>query len=499
MKKLSFHRFIRTHWYSLLLSGILLIAIALRFANYNERWGLAYDQARDVLVAREALRVGELPLIGPFASAGQFVYGPQWYWILMIFVLFNPSFLLTPWILLSILYVLVVYVMVLIGTEIKGKKFGLLLGLLTAVSTAQIAQSVNLSSPSMVGVVSVFCFFVFIKYIKNDKPIIAGLLGFLIGSAINVHFQAVNLILLGLVALLFTKRHKIKAMLFLAVGLLIPFIPLLIFDLQTNHFESKNILDYFLYGQHKTAIPKRWLTYAFSFWPLSWSRIIGGYYLFGYFLIGITGIAVVDSIRKKDRDRIIFACAVFFLFAVILLRYYKGPLYDSYLVSLHTVVIILTGWVLFRIIQISRTLGIVALLIVIAGSIIINMKDIYYSKNNMAAMALGMKAFLYKSYPQEKTFSLYDYEYVSSTYSLPLVLFLDADGRIGKGGYKIGFGSSSRLVIQDHEEIPGNTFGFRLRDLNASSSAELMKNGWAPVNPSDIFHSTVKWYEDKQL
>ena len=65
--------FLRTHKFKVAVIAILLISIFLRFYNFENRWGLAYDQARDVLVAREGLNSFGLPLIGPFASAGQLV------------------------------------------------------------------------------------------------------------------------------------------------------------------------------------------------------------------------------------------------------------------------------------------------------------------------------------------------------------------------------------------------------------------------------------------
>src|SRR3990170_3035674 len=128
------------NWFVIGIFLLVFFAAFLRFVNFENRWGLAYDQARDVLVAREAIQEQKLPLIGPFASAGQFVYGPQWYWILMLLIGIYPFWLLTPWVLQALLYVGVVLLMILIGHEVQGKRFGLLLGLLTAVSTAQIAQ-----------------------------------------------------------------------------------------------------------------------------------------------------------------------------------------------------------------------------------------------------------------------------------------------------------------------------------------------------------------------
>src|SRR5690348_1605926 len=88
---------------------ILLIAVFFRFYNFDHRYGLAYDQAHDALVARSALEQHKLPLLGPFSSAGPFVTGPEWYWFIALGTIIFPFSILTPWVVLAGLYTLFVY------------------------------------------------------------------------------------------------------------------------------------------------------------------------------------------------------------------------------------------------------------------------------------------------------------------------------------------------------------------------------------------------------
>ncbi|MDP3940890.1 MAG: glycosyltransferase family 39 protein [bacterium] len=488
--------FFRKHWYEISLFAILLLSVALRFYDFSNRFGLAYDQARDVIVAREALRAFTIPMIGPFASAGPFVYGPQWYWLLMLFVAVSPGALITPWIVQDLLYVLSVFVMVLIGKEISGKTFGLLLGLLFSVSVGQVAQSVNLSSPSMVGIVAVYCVYVAVLFLKKENPIFAGLLGFLIGNAINIHFQAIGLIFLGISSLLIIRKNRFRSVGYFLIGFLIPFIPLFLFDINNNFFESKNILEYYLHGQYVTALPKRWLTYAFVFWPDAWARIVGGYLYFSYPLIVFLGIITIYHLWKRSISRVIVSLLLFFAVEIVLLRYYTGPLYHSYLSTLHPVIVLFSGWALYQLIKMRKRIGMLVTLILICGSLLLNINEIRNSSNNTARQAEAKRKLLLAVYPERK-FAVYDYGYNSTANSLPLVLYLQVNGEISDDGYKIGFGSTTGVKKQIHNEISGNLSGFRLRDLNSSSSAELSKEGWAFVNPSIVYHSTVRWYEDK--
>ena len=136
---------------NVLLYLILGIAAILRFYNYPNRWGLAYDQARDVLVSTYALHNSLIPAIGPFSSAGQFVYGPQWFWIISLMSAVFPNAIITPWIIQSLLYVFTVYVMFLIGKEIIDEKFGLITAFFTAISISSgLAQSLsNISNTAL--------------------------------------------------------------------------------------------------------------------------------------------------------------------------------------------------------------------------------------------------------------------------------------------------------------------------------------------------------------
>lgn len=51
---------------------IVLLSFFLRFYRYSDRWGLAYDQIHDVMIARHAIESIQIPLLGPFSSAGPF-------------------------------------------------------------------------------------------------------------------------------------------------------------------------------------------------------------------------------------------------------------------------------------------------------------------------------------------------------------------------------------------------------------------------------------------
>lgn len=489
--------FLYKHWFGISISIIMLLALFLRFYNYDNRWGIAYDQARDILVAKEALRSHKIPLIGPFSSAGQFVYGPQWFWALMGMIQVYPSSLLTPWIVHTVLNAAMVLLMIAIGKEMIGNFFAIIAGLLIALSPSQVSFATNLISPSMVNIVSIISVYFFIRYIKYGKNLDMFLMSFSVATAVNIHFQAIGLFVLFLLALVFGKRNR-RALAFGIAGTIIPFIPLIIFDTLNNHFESRNILDYYLHGQYKIYIPNRWLTYAGIFWPSLWGRLVSGNWIFGYFALFLLVVLSLEAFIAKQVKKPPLAIGLSFLFIFFMLRYYRGERFDNYYIFTEPFIILLTAWTIYRVFQINRIMGTIVAVLFFTSSMVANYALITSSTNDLGPRASRWKDLIIKTYPG-KSFAMYDYGYGSPGFSLPLVLFLEKEGKIANNGYKIGFGSKPKVKVQDHKEVPGNFWGFAIRDLNGSSSAQLTEDGWSFINPSAIYHATEEWYFDKEL
>ena len=129
--------------YFLALVVITLVSFFLRFVDSQRRWGIAYDQARDVIVTHEALQKGVLPLTGPFSASGQFVFSPLWYWFHIFVTAFNPSSPMFLWISQAFISSLMPIVMYFVGKSIKDKNLGIILAIITAISTSQIDQATN--------------------------------------------------------------------------------------------------------------------------------------------------------------------------------------------------------------------------------------------------------------------------------------------------------------------------------------------------------------------
>lgn len=491
-------RFFKAHKFGVYIFLILLLAFILRLYNYENRWGLAYDQARDVLVAREALRSFNLPLIGPFASAGQFVYGPQWFWILIGLVGVYPYSVITPWVIQTLLYVAVVGLMIIIGKNIYSKGFGLILGILTAISTAQLAQSTNLTSPSMVGIFSITSIYFFARYIKTGFIKNAFWMAIMIATSVNIHFQSIGLLVLVPISFLLDKSKSFKKLFYLLGGIIIPFIPLIFFDITNNFFESRNWIEYIRHGQYTIYIPNRWLTYAGVYWPNSWAKIIGAEVFLGYIIPALLAIFMVIAVVRHKLSRTMFGLVLSFCSIFLMLRYYRGERIDSNLTFLHPFVLILTGWVLMKILKLNRVVGLILFLVVLVFTLRADLSQIK-SGENFTAIQVGIwKEILLDKFPNKK-FSVYDYQYKHVNKSLPLVLFLESQKRIDDKGLRIGLYIATSETDFSYPVIIGGRGGYQILNLEKTSSADLSMEEWAHVNPSQIYKSTVQWYKKDKL
>lgn len=487
---------IQLNWFKISTILILLLATFLRFCNYENRWGLAYDQAHDAVVARYSLEGHKIPLLGPFSSAGPFQTGGEWYWFIMAATAVYPNSVMTPWVILTLLSVVFVLLMIILGKEMISKKFGIIIGLLSAVSTAQITQSTNLTNQTPLALTSLLVVWMMIRFVKTKKNRYLFLLGLFVSLAASIHLQGVSLIALPVLALLLTKMVTPEALLCLTVGLILPWLPSLWADCQNNFSNIKNMIYYFLYDQYRISLDvlgRRWLTYAGVFWPKTWSFIIGGFPPAGYLIIiGLAGISAFNFVKKNIAREWLIIIMSFFS-SVIILRYTRTPLFASYLVFLHPFVIMLTGWLIFNLIERSALVGLLIFLGITLGSMSQNIPEIKNAGNSTAMRAEYWRDLLIEKYPGKK-FTIYDYNYRSSGYSLPMVLFLYEKGKLDDGGYKIGFGAFKDASLSAHPVIEGNKMGFDLWDLNSSSSAQLLKAGWSFVNPSEIYRATEEWY-----
>lgn len=492
---------IQAEWSNLSIFFIILIACFFRFYNYYNRWGLAYDQAQFSVVARYALETFQIPLLGPFSSGGPFQTGGEWYWIVMLGTVFYPNNILSPWIFVTLLTILAVFVMFLVGRVYKNKLFGLFLGLLTAVSPAQIHQSTNLTNQTPIVFFSSLSLLFVLLFVKRKKNIFIFLAALSVGFGSAVHIQAVALIPFILLAPFLFRRNLFQSLVLIFLGLGIPWLPVLVADSYNNFYNTRQMIYYFTGDQAKVpyeVLGRRWLTFILDFIPNSWGQIIGGYKLIGAGVIIGLGIVVVERFlsRKIRKEAVLILLSLSIMF--IILRYIRTPLFESFFVFIHPFIIFMSGWLFFKIYKKVKIVGSILLILILLTSIFNFWEPINKARNNTFKQAEELKNMLYRRY-ENQAFSIYDYGANNSSISMPLVLSLYMDRRVGDEGRKIGLYRSTKdsWTTVEGELIYGEGGSLQIYDLSASASPELVDLGWNNYNPKTVFNETQYWFKNK--
>ncbi len=263
------------------------------------------------------------------------------------------------------------------------------------------------------------------------------------------------------------------------------------------------MLQYYLHDQYKisfNALGRRWFTYIGVFWPTSWANTIGAQKVIGYVLyLGSICVFIFSIITKKITKEWI-VLFITFLGMMIMLRYIRTPLFDSYLMFVSPFILLFTAYFIYFIFTKQKIIGTIFLLIIIIFTLQKDVINISNASNEMVKKVTSWTNILHKTYPNKK-FALYDYKYRTSTFSLPLIMYLQKEGLLDDNGYKIGFGDPTKkedpIFDQRFSAISKERVDFTLSNLNSSNAAQLKEYGWSPINPSYIYNSTEKWYLNK--
>ena len=476
---------LKSHRYLMTVILILLVAAIFRFYHFPNRCGLAYDQARDVLVAREALRQGKLPLTGPFTSTANVVYGPQWFWLLALFAAPKLDSVFLPWLMVGLLYVAIVFLMIKVGDMLGGRELGLLAGALTAFSPLQVWQSLNLTTPNFTALLSVLAILVMLKYLKTEKSFWAFLLGTIIALAINIHLQAIGLLFLIPTALILGRKNRLAALAFLAVGFLLQFIPLLIFELRNDFYDLQGVVSYLTFGQYRLEGQTPWWVYLSSAWPKLWWQTTGGNLWLAYLQMAGIGFLLARQLLTKKLPKMILALVISFLLIFISLRFYRGAKFESYYAFTQPFILILAAWLVWRIYLWQKAVAMLFLLALLFGSWQLNL-PFYQVEKNSYSLLKSWQETLVERFPGRK-FSLYDYEFLSQDKTVSLSLVLAASGLIDDGGVKIG-------ISRSPESISKETFYNQSYSLTDISQIKKESDKWAFLNPSEVWKATEEWY-----
>jgi Dolichyl-phosphate-mannose-protein mannosyltransferase len=245
------------------LLAILVVAALLRFVDLPTRGMWDADQGHDLLVLRELVRDGRVPLLGPPTSIGDFHHGALYYWLLApaAFVSGADPLVVVAWIAAG--GVAAVAVVWWLGRSIGGPVAGLVAAGLMAVSASAIEESTFVWNPNLIALTSAIALAAAWRaWATRDARwwVLAAL-----GQTLTQHLHVLGWVMLVPIAALLVadarrrapgdRRPVILAAVAWVALATASYLPLLASELQTGFAETAALVDYLTGGGGDGAAP----------------------------------------------------------------------------------------------------------------------------------------------------------------------------------------------------------------------------------------------------
>jgi hypothetical protein len=318
-----------------------------------------------------------------------------------------------------------------------------------------------------------------------------------------MHYEAINL-LIFLPAVLFIPKLPLKAKVvsfgLVLLGIFVPSIPILYWDAHQGFANTRNILDYLLIGQYRIYVPNNWRLFLFNYFPTYWGKVVGMFFWLGLILFISSGLVfIIASLRKKVTGHLL-ALGIIFLILLFINKSYKGERTDDYMLYLSPFILIFTAFLIDQLFGFKNVLikfiGAALLTLIVLISLwnignTLSYRNTFPAEENIANTLIN-------KYPNEK-FSLYDYRYQNTGYSMPLSLLLRNKNKLDVKGIKIGINCYGK-------NCPGRAFTIlkkpvQIVNINSIAPAKLNERLglWLNVNAASVYEGQVGWLDKYQL
>lgn len=363
---------------SLLLVGILLLALFLRVYHIEGYMTFLGDEGRDVRIVRDLITKGNLVFIGPQTSIGNMYLGPLYYYLIapsLALSFLNP---VGPAIMNALIGVATVFFVWFFGKKWFSSTAGLVSSFLYAISPVAIIYSRSSWNPNPMPLFALLTLWAIYQVWQNKKYSWLMHTGLFFACALQMHYLGLLLIptigifwLLTLVPLVKQKDQKQKAtfLKYSLFGLLIFFVlmsPLLLFDLKHSGQNFNAFKAFFTDRQTTVNLnPAR----SDRFIPVIFTTVIDLITARQEFFTGLISIIVlILSICTyffsgyKKNLQVIF---VWLVFGFLGLGVYKQHVYIHYMGFIYPAVYLLLGTILAFLFQKNKITALIASLMLI--------------------------------------------------------------------------------------------------------------------------------------
>lgn len=341
----------------ILLLGVLLLAVFLRFYKLSEYMTFLGDEGRDAIVIKNMLVSRHFPLIGPPTSVGNIYLGPLYYYMMaipMAIFYLNPVAAAGMNAFLGVATVGFIYYL---GRIWFNRSAGLIAAYLYTISPVTITYSRSSWNPNPVPLFALAALFSLYKLHKTGNFLWFILTGFTIGAALHMHYLAAILIpvvgLMWLYEVIFKKIENLKIYNLLSGTLLgiLSFIftmsSLIWFDLRHNFLNYRAVKELFGGG----SVVKSDIVANIEKLPVLYSSNLIGRYIASenFYLVIFLSLLIIAALiyRFSYRSWPKFVLMVWLVVGLLGLTFYQQSVYDHYLGFLNPVPFLILGSIVF--------------------------------------------------------------------------------------------------------------------------------------------------------
>ncbi len=249
MKK-SLRIFLKKYQIELVFFLLLVIAVVVRFYNYESRIVFDSEQARSLIVSGNYVK-DKFSLLGQeyfrSTSSGHKLFSGAIfsYLLLPIQLLANyDAYKITQF--FTLLNLFSGIILFIVASKLWGKKVGLMSGTLFLFSDMMIKHSLFIWILNWVPLLGVLAIYALHYFNKNKKIASVLSLGLILGMGINFHYPI--LFFAGLVGIyiLFKSRNRLISAIIYVLGLVVGNLPTLLFDLRHDWYHIRTLIQYIL-------------------------------------------------------------------------------------------------------------------------------------------------------------------------------------------------------------------------------------------------------------
>lgn len=339
------------------LSLLSLVFLKLEtYLTYKGLFAFTYDQGRDLLEAAKIAFDKNVPFIGPTTGLPGIFYGPWWYYFLSIPVFISkgdPTFVALVFSLIGLMTSIALFFFL---RKVTGSLLiSAFFSYISVASPMWMLSPTFIWSPTLVPISMILLFFSFLKIVKTQKTIYFFLYGLSTQIILNgeVAFGVMVTLWLILSVIIFRKDLFNRKLTVAFLGMLVLWIPQILFEIKNNFLEAKSVLSYLkeprIYGEQEGILTRFLLRIDSLLGLLGESFFNGNKWIAALFILYLLA-ALYASSRKIKVDKyhkyLISYILCFLVFSILFFTVFQDRIWDYYLIGLPISVTILAAIVL---------------------------------------------------------------------------------------------------------------------------------------------------------